>query len=382
MRSNICLNAARIIRCSVIKHNRRPITTASQPAGNFKTDISAYSSISHAVTPLNSYGLLKITGRDALTFLQGLVTNDITNPSHPNTYNAILAPSGRYLFDCFISQSNDDFLLETDINHIPSLIQTFKKYKLRAKVKFENMSDTFRVWSVLTPPKSVHTTYQQLVDQYPQHRCYIDPRYDALGIRIVLNQSEIPHLLSDSFVPIGEDFYYTLKCIYGIATHDIDLISDKSIILESNFNYLNGVSFTKGCYVGQELMARTQHRGQIRKRLFGATIVDKTDTSVKYINNKEDDRDTIFPMDQVDINTTKYDYDSRNIIDINSKKVVGKVTSQATDLNCCVAQLRNTAFIDSNTPTTVGLQIQDTEYHVIPHYTDYFTSFGELFGKE
>merc|ERR1712228_796222 len=174
----------------------------------------------------------------------------------------------------------------------------------------------YRVWSVLTPPKSVNATYDQMAHKYDNQRlCYIDPRYLGLGIRVVLNRNEIPHHLSNDFVPIGEDFYNALKCVYGIPSHGTDLIAEKSIILEANFNYLHGVSFTKGCYVGQELIARTHHRGQIRKRLFGATIVEKgesVDDRVKYIGC-DDERDTVMPIELVNVRNTEYDFGNRNI---------------------------------------------------------------------
>ena len=71
--------------------------------GRFATDISSYSHITHGVTPLNSYGVIKVSGKDSQHFLQGLVSNDIVDIERPNSYNAILAPNGRYLYDCFIS---------------------------------------------------------------------------------------------------------------------------------------------------------------------------------------------------------------------------------------------------------------------------------------
>eukprot|EP01084_Bolivina_argentea_P267053 453194_1 len=389
---------SRIIKHSLYRSITRTITTASQSGGKFNTDISAYSSISHAVTPLNSYGLLKVTGKDSSTFLQGLITNDIINTSNATTYNTILTPNGRYLYDCFISQcNNNSYLIETDINAIPNLIKYFKKYKLRSKVKFENLSNDYRIWSVLTTPKTLDYTYNQLINNYKhkinesneQNICYIDPRYNGLGIRMILNINEIPYHLPDNFAPIGEDFYYTLKCIYGIPTHGIDLITDKTIILESNLNYLNGVSFTKGCYVGQELIARTHFRGQIRKRLFGASIVTKYDiydiNMVKRIVNEDSDRDTILPNDVVNIENCEYDYRNRNIIDINSNKIVGKVTSDENIINCCMVQLRNNAFmedINSDEPKSVGLQIENTDYVVVPHYNDYLGSFSELFASK
>ena len=377
--------------------SRRLITSAANSHGKFLTDISAYSNVTHGVTPLNSYGVIKISGKDCTSFLQGLVTNDIINRDTISSYNAILSPNGRYLYDCFVTSmdlNKNEYLIETDKNTIPQILKYFKKYKLRSKVKFEDKSDEYRVWSILTSPKSIKSTFESINNKNEQRICYIDPRYDGLGIRVILNKNEIPHFISDNFVPIGEDFYNSLKCIYGIPTNSIDLISDKTIILESNLSYLNGISFTKGCYVGQELIARTHFRGQIRKRLFGATIInDNNDNNnndvINIDNNKDDnDRDTIIPTDiinNIDDDIKDIDFSNKNIVDINNDKVVGKIISKESVINCCIAQLRNSAFADinvKNNPKTVGLKIEKTDYKIIPHFIDYFPSFSELFAAK
>merc|ERR1719361_2524626 len=91
--------------------SHRYISTASKSGGTFSTDLSAYSSVTHGITPLNSCGIIKVTGKDAPTFLQGLVSNDVVK--NTSSYNAILAPNGRYLYDCFISQFDGDHFIET-----------------------------------------------------------------------------------------------------------------------------------------------------------------------------------------------------------------------------------------------------------------------------
>lgn len=308
------------------------------------------------------------------------MTNDVVNSDSSCTYNAILAANGRYLFDCFISQFDSEYFIETNNEIIPELIKHLKRYKLRSKVSIQNKSDEYRIWSVLTAPNMVSSTLRAMNNG--NRICSVDPRLDAMGIRVMVHRDEIPHFVSDQFVPIGEDFHDSLQTIYGIPSHGKELVSEKTIILESNFVHLNGVSFNKGCYVGQELIARTHHRGQIRKRLFGATICKTADTdnAVKHIRCS-DDRETIFPTDSVTIESVEEDFTGRNVIDEKGQKIVGKVTSHGNGLNCCMVQLRYSAFEDihSDRPSTVGLKIQDTDCSVIPHIPDYLGPFSKLF---
>merc|ERR1719295_897409 len=120
---------AQLCKKTLCRLSARSITTASKSEGAFATDLSAYSSVTHGVTPLNGSGLIRVTGKDSAAFLQGLVTNDVVR--HSNTYNALLAPNGRYSYDCFISLFAGDFYIETESAIAPDLVKHLKRYRLR-----------------------------------------------------------------------------------------------------------------------------------------------------------------------------------------------------------------------------------------------------------
>ena len=233
---------------------RRFSTTITNPGGEFTTAINAYKSVEFGVLPLNNVGLLKVYGKDSIKFLQGMTTNDISFIERKNpSYNGILNPNGRYLFDCIISMTNneDEYIIESNMDNKSALLSYLKKYKLRSKVKFEDLSDSYRVWSVLCNHKRVNEL-NKWINNSNNNTSYIDPRYNKLGIRMIIENDKLPNV-PDNCAPLGYDFYETLRILYGIPTNNIELIPDKSIILEANFPFINGINFNKGCYVGQVL---------------------------------------------------------------------------------------------------------------------------------
>ena len=193
---------------------------------------------------------LRLTGSDLRTFLQGLVTQDIAVLDQaPALYAAMLTPQGKYLYDFFLVSDGGSMVLDGERVTLPDLIKRLRMYKLRAQVAIDDLSASHGVlagWGNAAMPAGAFT----------------DPRLPALGWRLIVS-ADAPTPPADAS---AED-YDAHRLALGVpdASHDIE--RDKTLILEANIDALNGVSFVKGCYVGQELTARMKHRGNIRRRL-------------------------------------------------------------------------------------------------------------------
>ena len=209
---------------------------------------------SHLIPVINRQILL-ITGEDRHQFLQGLITNNIfLLQSQPALYTALLSHQGRFLHDFMITETDHSFQLEVEKDRLDDLKKKLMIYKLRAKVDFEMTTD--QIFAYIGPLKDL--------DDHLKLHAYQDPRHDALGIRLILPQELCPEKL-EFF-----DRYDQHRLMLGIPDGSRDLQPDKAIPLEYGFDALNAIAWDKGCYLGQELTARTRHLGVIRKGLFAA----------------------------------------------------------------------------------------------------------------
>ena len=216
--------------------------------------------------PLETRGVLQITGDDAHIFLQGLITNNIEwVTSKRSIYACLLTPQGKYLYDFFISAVSGGFLLDIHRASRGAMLQTLKRYKLRSKVELQDVSDSYRV--VAFPEKDAIAALGLQQDAGNASFTgggvfYVDPRYAPLGVRAILSHdTNIP----DGFL-LGElSGYEALRVKCGVPDGVKDMVSEKDFPMQFGFDALHAIDFNKGCYVGQEVTARTKHRGGIRK---------------------------------------------------------------------------------------------------------------------
>jgi folate-binding protein YgfZ len=197
--------------------------------------------------PLNR-GLLGIQGEGVKDFLQGIITQDVQN-IQTLSYGLLLSPQGRYLYDFFIWPWENGFILDTSPESLDPLRRILKTYGLRKKFNFVDLSEDQEVWVLIN-------------GESPLEGFHGDPRLPSLGYRWLGKRES----LSRNILGTEKDYHRYLTTL-GIPQHGIHMITDKSIALECNIDMLHGISWTKGCYIGQELMARTYHRGVVRKRL-------------------------------------------------------------------------------------------------------------------
>ncbi|MBV1701566.1 MAG: folate-binding protein [Hyphomicrobiales bacterium] len=201
---------------------------------------------------LDNRGWLKVTGGDAPRFLQDMLTNDVLALTNGEMrYAALLSPQGKILFDFMVLRENSDFLIDVTRSMIQALAKRFGMYKLRADVAILDISADFAVRAGWGEPKPAGG-----VD---------DPRMPEMGWRQkVARQPEgdilpyVAHRIRLCVPEGGQDF------VYGDAFPH-----------EANMDRLHGIDFKKGCYVGQEVVSRVEHRGLARKRVIALKFAGK-----------------------------------------------------------------------------------------------------------
>ncbi|BBM98220.1 transferase CAF17, mitochondrial [Marchantia polymorpha subsp. ruderalis] len=307
-------------------------------------------------TQVKSRGVISLDGPDVFKFLQGLITNDVhrlegipesavptpspTTPvaMTPPMYTALLSPQGRFLYDLVLyrptqsverldrSGSGPDtegngvpaLVADVDTAEVDNIISHLKRHRLRAKVNIENLSTDFKVWQRFGGASAdngseagslgwsggTDRSAQQTAESDAQGwRWYADPRLRELGHRGVFPGNDVPPLVTADQI-VGDEYYLLWRLEQGVAEGSTEIPKGEAIPLEYNLAGLNAISFEKGCYIGQELVARTHHRGVIRKRLMPVNFV--------FEDGSEAQQEVVPGVD---------------ILDAESNKKVGKVTT-------------------------------------------------------
>jgi tRNA-modifying protein YgfZ len=216
---------------------------------------------------LTDRGVVKVSGEDARNFLNGLVTSDITlvRPGL-GRFGALLTPQGKIIVDFLITEApsghGGGFLIDCPRALAPGLATKLGFYKLRAKVTVENLSDDLGVMAVWDGEPSVKPDLT-----------FADPRNDALGWRILVPEAlaqKVADLIGAELVDASA--YDAQRIGAGVPRGGLDFMYGDAFPHETNMDRLHGVDFDKGCYVGQEVVSRTQHRGTARTRTLRVTL--------------------------------------------------------------------------------------------------------------
>lgn len=249
--------------------------------------------------------LLQISGNGVYEFLQGLTTNDIfhmkTNSAADNAlFTMFLNKQGRVLFDTIIYKSkNEDstVLIECDRRIENQLKQHLNSFRVRKKISIDTVDHEFNVWVGFVDSRCCNenlvesvTTTCNTSDGRLEERvlaCF-DPRLSKLGIRFITpssfnikNFKTITDNVECSLT--DQHFNYTKhRYIHGISEGIIEIPTLRTFPFEANCDYLHGISFHKGCYLGQEFTARTYHTGIIRKRIMPLTIPESQSSNIYY----------------------------------------------------------------------------------------------------
>ena len=197
---------------------------------------------------LTARAVLAVTGEDRVSYLQGLVSNDVTLAAPGRAvWAALLTPQGKWLADFFIFADADRLLLDVEAAQRDDLARRLMRFRLRAKLAVAPMDlHVFAAWGADPPPQAGDWVMAP------------DPRLPDAGWRVVATGMPTNATAAD---------YDAHRIALGLPDGSRDMEADKSVLLEAGFDELGGVSWTKGCYMGQELTARTKYRGLIKRRL-------------------------------------------------------------------------------------------------------------------
>lgn len=244
----------------------------------------------HVLEPLSNRTLIRISGPDVSNFLQGLITNDIEHlSSGPGSmYTMFLNSAGRVLYDAIIYRNieKNTYVIECDTQSADTLQKHLKLYRVRRKIDVASLSDELKLYALFTTEKVTDPLLKTPFKTHQDLLIYRDPRVTNLGLRIIANKDEnVEEKISDSFkiAKNNNKNYRWLRYSLGVGEGIQDLPPGECFPLECNCDYLHGVSFHKGCYVGQELTARVHHTGVVRKRLMPLSF---TKTPTKYPDEK------------------------------------------------------------------------------------------------
>jgi folate-binding protein YgfZ len=226
---------------------------------------------------LDDRGLLAVAGADRRSFLQGLVSNDVGKVAPDRAiYAALLTPQGKYLHDFFIAELGETLYLDAEAARLGDLARRLGLYKLRSKVTLAPVASDWLIAALIGSEaiaKLGLSAEPGRARPFGGGLAYVDPRLAAAGARAILPAAGAAAALEAAgFALAPRADYERLRLGLGLPDGSRDLVVEKSILLENGFAELNGVDWDKGCYMGQELTARTRYRGLVKKRLLPVRI--------------------------------------------------------------------------------------------------------------
>jgi tRNA-modifying protein YgfZ len=205
------------------------------------------------IATLDHRRVIAVEGEDRVSFLQGLVSQDIER-AEPGValWAALLTPQGKWLAEFFVFSDGARLLLDVEAAQREMIVTRLSRYRLRARATITETTYAVQVaWDGAAPAP-------------PLGLIAADPRLEGAGWRIL---AEPP--LAETAAAADWDLY---RLGLGLPEGSRDLEAEKTVLLEAGFDELNGISWTKGCYMGQELTARTRYRGLVKRRLVPVAI--------------------------------------------------------------------------------------------------------------
>lgn len=216
-------------------------------------------------------GVIKVAGEDARNFLNGLITTDVDRLKPGlGRFGALLTPQGKIIVDFLITEApaghGGGFLIDCPKALADGLATKLKFYKLRAKVTVDNLSDDLGVLAAWDGQLAIQPDL-----------CFADPRNEHLGTRILIPEDlkqKLSDLIGAELVDAAD--YEAHRIALGVPRGGLDFMYSDAFPHETNMDRLAGVDFDKGCYVGQEVVSRMQHRGTARTRSVKVLLEDSS----------------------------------------------------------------------------------------------------------
>ncbi|KAG0648663.1 transferase [Hyphodiscus hymeniophilus] len=250
-----------------------------------------------AFTCLSSRRLISLSGPDTSHYLQGVITSNISTSSPRTTgfYTSFLNAQGRILHDVFIypdltteaGLKGEGWLIEVDAKEVEKLAKHIKRYKLRAKFDVRVVDPQERaVWSLWKDEGwTAHgLSARRDVTAKGDVGCE-DMRAPGMGRRLILNAGKSPE---ESIGGVAEEVYRVRRYLKGVPEGQDELIPEAALPQESNVDFMGGIDYRKGCYVGQELTIRTHHTGVVRKRILPVMLYGKDEKEPGVLEYKQE----------------------------------------------------------------------------------------------
>ena len=215
---------------------------------------------------LNYSKFVSISGDDRKDFLQGIITNDIYKcDSKVPIYSCLLSPQGKFIADFFIIDYEKSYLIEIHKKFIDDFLKKLKIYQLRSNIKIRENNDFKSL--VILGNNALFQFDSDIIN-------FIDPRCDKLGKKIFIRPERLhDFLIKFNLHEVNFDIYRELLIKNLIPFSTEDLIINKSLLLENNFDKINAIDWDKGCFVGQEITARMKYRALLKKQLYALKII-------------------------------------------------------------------------------------------------------------
>lgn len=234
--------------------------------------------------PLDDRGVLTIAGPDRAEFLQGLVTNDVARVGPARAaWGALLSPQGKFRHDFFMiedaaADGGSRYLFDCEGGErLMDLGVTLRRYVLRSKVTLDMARDlaVLIAWGDGVAEALGLPGETGAAAPFAGGYVFVDPRDAGVGVRVLAPRAEAIAALEAAGLRLGDRADWDRRRIpLGLPDGSRDMEVDKAILLENGFDELGGVDWKKGCYMGQELTARTKYRGLVKKRLTPVRVVD------------------------------------------------------------------------------------------------------------
>jgi folate-binding protein YgfZ len=226
-------------------------------------------------TTLPHRAVIAVHGEDRMAFLQGLVSNDMSTVENGEAvWAAFLTPQGKFLHEFFVAPRGDAVILECERARRDDLVTRLSRYRLRAKATVAADPSTVAVaWGEDAASGLETTNDPGAVKASGAGVIYTDPRVEGAGVRAALTDEQIAHWAKlPGLAHATPEAYDSHRLALGLPDGSRDMEIEKALLLENGFAELHGVDFKKGCYIGQELTARTHYRALIKKRLMPVII--------------------------------------------------------------------------------------------------------------
>jgi folate-binding protein YgfZ len=206
---------------------------------------------------LGDRGVIEVAGADATGFLQRLITNSVLNiPKGEGRYAGLLTPQGKLLFDFFVvplpEGPDAGYLIDCAGKQTADLVKQLNLHKMRAKIAIEDKSKKFAVVAIFGGEMAAGL----------EGVCYRDTRAAGMGLRIIARGDALAKLDRAE-----ASRYEAHRIAQGVPKGGVDFRYGDAFVHDVNLDLMNGVDFKKGCYVGQEVVARVQYRNSARRRI-------------------------------------------------------------------------------------------------------------------